>query len=297
MNSEWKVQLGSGYDKLSLNKNECFFLSKKLNGNRCSYFGGQLVSRQGRVFSGMQHIINDIVALGLSDCFIDGELIRKNVNNVADGENFRIGNGIINSGAGSKEEIQFVVFDMFPAVEFNMGESNCTYAQRKQKLLCLDRRITGADISNVCVVQMVYEGTDSKQIDSWLKYAESHDWEGLMLNKDCKYKCGRTTNLIKIKQFHTVDLEIVDMVEGAGRLQDTLGALIVRYKNNVINVGTGFDDWQRDELWRARHSLPGRIAEVKYKEESSNKRTGLKSLQFPTFVCIREPGKQVSYEA
>ena len=36
-------------------------------------------------------------------------------------------------------------------------------------------------------------------------------------------------------------------------------------------------------------------ATVKYKEESKDKTTGLVSLQFPTFVCIREEGKNVSY--
>ena len=36
-------------------------------------------------------------------------------------------------------------------------------------------------------------------------------------------------------------------------------------------------------------------ATVKYKEESKDKKTKLISLQFPTFVCIREDGKEVSY--
>jgi len=41
--------------------------------------------------------------------------------------------------------------------------------------------------------------------------------------------------------------------------------------------------------------MPGRVIEVKYKEESSDKKTGLLSLQFPIFVSLREEGKEESY--
>jgi len=53
-------------------------------------------------------------------------------------------------------------------------------------------------------------------------------------------------------------------------------------------------DEQRDEFWRQRDELPGRVIEVKYKEESSDKKTGQLSLQFPIFVSLREEGKEES---
>ena len=56
----WEVQLGSAYDKLKLKKNEYFYLSQKLNGNRCSFVKDKLMSRQGKEFKGFQHIIDDI---------------------------------------------------------------------------------------------------------------------------------------------------------------------------------------------------------------------------------------------
>jgi DNA ligase-1 len=54
-------------------------------------------------------------------------------------------------------------------------------------------------------------------------------------------------------------------------------------------------DEQRDTFWQHRDELIGRIVEVKYKEESSDKKTGQLSLQFPIFVSLREEGKEVSY--
>ena len=84
-----------------------------MNGNRSSFYKGKLISRQGKEFTGMQHIISDLEQLGIG-WFYDGELIRKNFDNLPDGENFRIGTGIINSDAETKDEIKFVIFDYFP---------------------------------------------------------------------------------------------------------------------------------------------------------------------------------------
>lgn len=77
----WNVQLGSSYEKLKLKDGEWFSLSQKLNGCRASYYHGDLVSRQGKHFNGMGHIIYEIhqleEELNNMNLFLDGELIRK----------------------------------------------------------------------------------------------------------------------------------------------------------------------------------------------------------------------------
>ena len=292
----WEVQLGSAYDKLKLKKDEYFFLSKKLNGNRCTYFDGKLISRQGKEFTGLQHIIDDINFLGYGDFVFDGELIRKNIDNISDNENFRIGTGIINSDDETKEEISFIIFDAFTKEEFITKKFKNTYKQRKNILTELECDFIKMGVNHLEIVEMLYEGTDISQIDRLLDYAVKHDWEGLMLNKNTTYECKRTTNLIKIKRFYTMDLEIVDVEEGSGKLTGTLGALVVKFKDNVVNVGSGFDDETRKEFWINRDNLIGRIAEVKYKEITKDKKTNLESLQFPVFVQLRETGKTVSYD-
>lgn len=291
----WEVQLGSSYEKLKLKDGEWFSLSQKCNGNRCSFYKGKLISRQGKEFTGMKHIISDLRQLGMG-WFYDGELIRKNVDNLSDGENFRIGTGIINSDAESKHEIKFVIFDYFPELEVANGQSSAKYKVRRDMLNGLRKTIKEKNLQNVEVVTMVYAGTEQSQIMRWLDYAVEKDWEGLMLNKDATYKCKRTTDLIKIKRFYTMDLPIVEVQEGDGRLRGTLGALVVQYKDNTVNVGSGFDDEKRRNLWDNRESLIGRIIEVKYKEITKDKKTGLDSLQFPIFVRLRELSKCVSYD-
>jgi DNA ligase-1 len=291
----WDVQLGSGYDKLKLKKNEWFSLSRKLNGNRCSHVDGRLLSRQGKEFTGMQHILKDIGISGLDNYFIDGELIRKNIDSVPDGENFRVGTGIINSDLETKEEIKLVIFDMFPKERLHSKTSLHTYKTRKNQLDSLRYTIKDLNLLNIEVVEMVYEGTDTSKIDEWLQYSVDHDWEGLMLNKDTRYECKRTTNLIKIKRFYTMDLEVIDVQEGDGRLSGTLGALVVKYKDNTVNVGSGYSDEQRAQIWNNHEDMIGKIIEVKYKEVTKDKKTGLESLQFPVFVQIREDKSEASY--
>lgn len=291
----WEVQLGSSFDKLKLSEGSWFSLSQKLNGNRASFFRGKLISRQGKEFTGMQHIISDLEQLGIG-WFYDGELIRKNIDNLSDGENFRIGTGIINSDAKTKEEIKFVIFDYFPEIELEDKKSYYTYKVRRKCLNGLRETIKEKGLKNIEVVTMVYEGTDQSQIMKWLDYAVDQGWEGLMLNKDAAYKCKRTTDLIKIKRFYTMDLPVVKVLEGDGRLKGTLGALVVKYKENNVNVGSGFDDETRRKLWEDRDNLIGRIVEVKYKEISKDKKTGLESLQFPIYVGLREIGKSISYD-
>lgn len=243
----------------------------------------------------MQHIISDLEQLVMG-WFYDGELIRKNVDNLSDGENFRIGTGIINSDAATKEEIKFVIFDYFPESDIIQKQSINKYKIRRKMLNALRDVIAEKGLQNIEIVTMVYEGTDQAQIMKWLDYAVLHGWEGLMLNKDAVYKCKRTTDLIKIKRFYSMDLPIVEILEGDGRLKGTLGALVAQYKENIVNVGSGFDDETRRKLWTNRESLIGRIVEVKYKEISKDKKTGLESLQFPIFIRLREDDKTISYD-
>jgi DNA ligase-1 len=116
-----------------------------------------------------------------------------------------------------------------------------------------------------------------------------------MAIKDCEWKNKRHNGILKIKKFMTADCKIIGYEEGDGKYKGVLGSFIIDYKGNKVNVGSGYTDEQRQEYWNNRDKYIDRILEVKYKEETMDKKTKLISLQFPTFVCIREKGKDVSY--
>lgn len=295
---QWEVQQAYQIGKLKMNENEWFSLSQKLNGVRGTYFEGKLISRQGKEFTGLEHILEDIRQLipNSDEWVVDGELIRKNVEHISDNENFRLTTGILSQEDGDKRQIQLVIFDILPKAEFLRGESQLRYRDRLEQLKDLEQRIQRRNLSNLRIVDVLYTGNDMSMISKCLNRMVAEGKEGLMLNRNCKYFTRRHNGVLKVKQFYTVDLEIVDLEEGTGRLSGTLGAFVVRYKNNYLRVGSGMTDDQRKKFWNDGLNLIGRVIEVKYKDESYDHRTGLRSLQFPTFVQLRELGKQESYD-
>ena len=288
------VQLGTSIEKVKLSGNEKIFISRKLNGTRCAFVGDRCMTRQNKEYKGLDHIVADLQKLVGKDTFVDGELLYKNKEGLSDSEAFQKGTGIAMS-KGDKSDLKLVIFDMFPLDEFWSGKSKESYSNRKKQIVELGEKIKILGTDNLEIVQMCYEGYDHSEIWKWLDYAEQHDWEGIILNLDTPYECKRTKNLIKVKKFYTYDLEVVGIEEGTGRNKGTLGALVVKYKNNTVNIGSGFTDEERSYYWNNQDEIIGRVIEVKYKEITTDKKTGLESLQFPVYIGLREAGKQVSY--
>jgi len=293
---QWEVQQGMTIEKSPLKEHEWFSLSQKLNGVRGTYFEGKIISRQGKEFIGLDHITNDINRLfpDPDKWVLDGELVRQNKEGLADNENFRIGTGLLSQDDADKSGIQFIIFDLIPKSEFVTGESGLTYSFRLAQLKEIGEKAAELNLQSIKLVEILYTGIDLEMIDHYLDQMVAEDKEGLMLNRDKKYYRKRHNGILKVKRFYTVDLKITDTEAGSGRLLGKLGAFVVDYKGNPLNVGSGMTDQQRYEFWEARESLIGRVIEVKYKEESQDKKTGHYSLQFPIFIALREEGKEES---
>lgn len=288
------LMLGTPIDKVKLKGNEKIFLSRKLNGTRAAFIGDRIMTRQGKEYIGLDHIINDLKAMGLSDMFIDGELLYKNEEGLSDSEAFQKGTGIAMSKDKDKSQLKLVVFDIFPLEEFWTGKSVESYEKRSKGLNLLSLYIDDYRSKNVEIVPRVYSGTDHTEIWKWLDIAEKEDWEGIMINLDTPYECKRTKNLIKVKKFFSADLLCTGVEEGSGRNKGTLGALVCDYKGYSVNVGSGFTDEQRKCYWENPDEIVGHIVSVKYKEETKNKDGGI-SIQFPVFETVRFDKSEPSY--
>ena len=287
---EWEVQQAYPIEKYPIKPGTWFALSQKLNGIRATFYKGKLYARSGEVFEGLNHIENDLAAYTEGYVF-DGELTLRDPGELSDNEAFRMAAGIINSEAGNKTAISFTVFDIIPIREFE-GEGTTGYYAR-QKLMDLFRVTIDSD--HVRVLESLYQGTDQSMINKLLDRMVSEDKEGLVVNLDVPYQRKRHKGILKVKRFYTMDLPIIRCEEGSGRLSGTLGAFVVDYMGNEVSVGSGFTDAQRDEFWGNRDELPGVLCEVKYKEVSSDKNTGAKSLQFPVFVGLRTDKTEPSF--
>ena len=289
---EWEVQQAYPIEKYPLKEGEWFAVTEKLNGVRCTYYRGQLIARSGEVFSGLEHILNELCLW--QDVVFDGELTLKSTcrGNMSDNEAFRAATGILNSD-GDKSSIQFTIFDVLDADEFDDGESLNPYRERRLRLERFGMNFIYS--YNVSILPCLYRGCAHTEIDRLLEQMVSEDKEGLMVNLDTPYLRKRNSGILKVKRFYSMDLPIIRLEEGTGKYKGMMGSIVVDYKGNEVGVGTGFTDDQRRHMWDHREFLTGTLAEVKYKEISQNKKTGAESLQFPVFVRLRDDKSEVSY--
>lgn len=155
------VQLGTSIENCKIPECTWFSVSHKLNGSRALFYKGDLYTRSGKKYVGVEHIINDLKRILINpNIVVDGELVRKNTDNKSDSENFQIGVGIANSKAETKEELKLVIFDIITVEDFEKGKSKLTYRERKPEIEALRETIQQLNIENLSVLDMFYEGID-----------------------------------------------------------------------------------------------------------------------------------------
>ena len=108
--------------------------------------------------------------------------------------------------------------------------------------------------------------------------------EGIVMkDMNAEYSPGsRIGSLLKIKEELTLDLLVVDMVEGEGKYEGTLGALRVQESNGRTHLVSGMTDVQRIAWWYKPSEIVGQVVEIK-----AMKRLANGSLREPRFKAIR----------
>lgn len=291
---EWEVQQAYPIDKYPIADGTEFWLTQKLNGVRATLYKGELIARSGQPYTGLGHILDAVGKYAESwNVVFDGELTLKDKGELSDNEAFRTATGIINGDDADKTCICYTIFDMISESEFDgVVQPSENYGYRRETLdLCAE--LLHTDCTRVLPV--LYHGTDQHKIWELLEQMVSEDKEGLMLNTNVPYYRKRHKGILKVKQFYSMDLPILRCEEGSGRLAGTLGAFVLDYQGNEVRVGSGFSDEQRRAYWQKREEIAGMLCEVKYKEISADKKTGLQSLQFPIFIRLRADKTEPSY--
>ena len=193
------------------------------------------------------------------------------------------------------------------AIPLTPGSQGMTSAPFLDSYTSLMNELVGYDFTN----KPIYSGkgyfrsahcpniylVEQRKVDTWeelselFKYAYQQKWEGLMLrNADHPYEFKRHKHLLKMKQFETGEFNIINFVEGTGRLQGTLGAVVIDYDGFQVKVGSGFSDRERKVMWATAGIFLNNPIKIKiqYKQKSKNSKGG-ESLQFPTFLCLQHP--------
>lgn len=290
---EWEVQQAFPIDKYPIKDGTEFWLTQKLNGVRATLYRGELIARSGQPYTGLEHILNAVGKWAeASGVVLDGELTLKDKGELSDNEAFRMAAGILNSDAENKTRICYTIFDIIPIQDFESNTPKVTYENRRAVLDGFSD-ILNSDCTQVLPV--LYHGKEQSKIWQLLEQMVAEDKEGLMLNTNVPYFRTRHKGILKVKQFYSMDLPILRCEEGSGRLAGRLGAFVLDFRGNEVKVGSGFSDEQRITYWQKRDEIAGMLCEVKYKEISADKNTGLQSLQFPVFIRVRDDKSEVSY--
>jgi len=254
-------------------------------------------SRSGHEDTGLIEIMEE--AKYLPDNMVyDGELLAKGT--YKDSIALRQATNSIANSKGNKTGLTFNVFDMIPLDEFKTGASKWSAINRKIRLAATLRDesvklLTEDWWKSICCLGVELEFEHIKPVPILGLVKGMHEvepivasiWarggEGVMLNSTVgKYEIKRSKELLKVKHTEEHVLKVVDVIEGTGKFEDMMGALIVEYKGNKLGVGSGFTDAQRDYFWRHPDKAIGELIEIETFGESKNA-MGEVSLNCPIF--------------
>ena len=300
--------LGTPLDKIPTSRQKWpYIVTEKLDGVRRILLKQngvvRLFSRSGHEDFGLVDIIEEAKYLPDNYAY-DGELLA--IGSFKDSIAQRQATNSIANKKGERRGLTFNVFDMVPAAEFLVGSSAQGAVARKRLLAATlndssGAKIMPADASYETYAVMYNDGYRHQVIKSVpiLQVAHCMEdiepvvnslWaagkEGVMLNTlDAKYEAKRTKTLVKMKKTETYVLRIEGFSEGINKYTDMLGALVTEYCGCMLQVGSGFTDYEREDIWQNQDKYMGALFEVEAFGESTNK-NGLVSLNCPIFKRI-----------
>jgi DNA ligase-1 len=195
-------------------------------------------------------------------------------------------------------------FDMLPLADFEKGVCNIPQSTRSEQLKTwfendglflklLNVRVVGQELVDL-------DTTEGKQRYLEInKQAIDGGFEGIMLkDPSAPYELKRSVAWLKLKPFIEVTLEITSVEEGTGKYEGTTGAVVCKGIDDgreiLVNVGSGFSDQLRFDIWQSRNTIVGELAEIRADAITKN-RDGTYSLRFPRFKCFRgfTPGEKL----
>lgn len=294
----FNVQLANKYfDKPSYVEGKTFALTTKIDGGRIIALkeNGQVsfYTRAGQKYEGLVDLESEMLRLMPDNTCLDGEITLLVRGNLSSKDAYKETMKIVRTKDKEKHGIKMLVFDCMTAEEFKNQNCKFTYLVRRADAELLFNQ---NDFQYFELLPILYRGSDTSKIAELLEEEVANGEEGIMINIcDAPYEFKRTNNLLKVKKMQTMDLEIIGFEEGEGRLANTLGAILVRYKNgNTVKVGSGFSDDLRVTIWSNRAAYVGTICEIQYFEETTNADGG-ESLRFPIFKDFRPDKTEADY--
>jgi len=238
------------------------YIQPKLDGMRClahvSANGDvKLISRDGKIITTAQHIMDELSSIK-EDIVLDGELY---AHGLSFQENMKL-------KKHNPEKIKFHVYDLI---------SNECFTDRSSKLINLV-----VDFTTVNIVHTIVLNSED-EIGFWHSDNIQNGYEGSIIRwGDDGYKVnGRSSNLLKYKDFLDIDAEIIDIVPAEQRT--TWGVPVLRYNNKEFRSGTKMSFKDKEDLLTNKKDYIGKVANIRFFEYSDD---GIP--RFPVMIGIHE---------
>jgi len=255
-----------------------------------------LCGRSGKAVDILGELDTDMIKLAShinhpeGDFMIDGELILlEDDGSVMERKK---GNGKLNKAIRGKmpadeaAKVRIRVWDIIGAESFKNEKDETPYSERFEML---KQAVEAAGPGKYELIETI-EVADIGEAQAHFKQMLNRGEEGSLLKSfDHVWEDKRSYGLLKMKAIKDADLEVVDWVEGTGKYEGMLGALVCQSSDGKVevSVGSGFSDAQRRKF--TRKATVGRVIEILYNERiSSRDRTDVDSLFLPRFVELRE---------
>jgi DNA ligase-1 len=255
------------------------YMQPKLDGVRCLFTKNGAFSRTGKQFMNVRHI-EDSLREYFKACpwvILDGELYNHDLKDDFE----KIISLVRKQKPGTIERYEAAKMMQYHIYDYihEGGEGGLSYANRLDNLTCAD--IYDNYVKYVPTKKVVTPAM-SKVI-----HKENLDlgYEGSILRTDTPYKHGRSWGLMKFKDFHDAEANIVNYEEGKGKRTGTLGKFIMQDDDgNIFGCppGKGYNYADMKCILENIHKYIGQRATFTYFE-----RTKAGSYRHPLFKTLR----------
>lgn len=281
-------QLATPFDRDLIDPDKQYYIEPKIDGARTIAFvdtksnSVSMFSREGTEIKGYNEIESELLDMAkivnekthIDDVIVfDGEIYSGSFDSTM--------NNFLSKAENKKAN--YIVWDTLGYEDFCNGDTTLIF---RRKYISSHTLLRGSS----CVEFINYQLTTGRTIlnmNNTLFTKSGFEGDVIKL-AEAKYEQKRSKSWIKRKDFLECDVKIVDVIEGTGKFEGMAGSIVVEYwvvttnKNIFLTrevdksilirceVGTGFSDEQRIDMFNNQDAFLGKAMEVQYQELSKD---------------------------
>ena len=180
-----------------------YWVQPKLDGVRCLIYkkGTDIIfqSRQNTIYEPLEHLLPELSLLFQHmphDVVLDGELYTH-------GMGFDTIVSMVRRQKTKHPQLQQLNYTLYDF--FTLPKNTLPYADR----LHLLNQLMDLPFQSIQIIP-THEVFSTKEIDTWLNFYESKQYEGIMIRGNGIYKDGRSNDLIKYKKFMDDEFQVIN---------------------------------------------------------------------------------------